>query len=121
MFLILNLNRSIKIKSPYIVLSYNKYLIELLNVLWNSKLITGYEINKNIILVFLKYNRTGIPVIKKIKPISKPSRSYYLNKNNLCKLRLKSNKLYIASNSNQKYLIGLPKDITGRILFEVTT
>jgi len=121
MFLILNINRSIKIKSPYVVLQYNKYLIDILNVLWNSKLISGYEINKTIVLVFLKYTRLGIPVLKKIKPISKPSRSYYLNKLNYSKSPFKYNKLYVVCNSKQKYFIGLPKQISGRVLFEVTT
>jgi len=121
MFLILNINRSIKIKSPYVVLNYNKYLVDILNVLWNSKLITGYEINKTLVLVFLKYTRLGIPVIKKIKAISKPSRSYNLNRFNYNKSPFKNNKLYIVCNSQQKHYIGLAKQISGKVLFEITT
>lgn len=119
MFELLKLNRAIKNNSTKVVLSYNKYIIELLNVLWDSKYILGYEKNKKLVTVFLKYNRWGVSTIKSIKPISKPSKSYFINNLNRNKVLFAKQTIFISCNSNLGYILGTCNDVTGKILFKL--
>ena len=58
-----------------------------LKVLWDEGFIDGYKISKldkNKFQIFLKYNKTGSPIINSLKFLSKPSkRVYYSAKTNL--------------------------------------
>ena len=119
MFEILKLNKPIKDSSTKVVLSYNKYIVELLNVLWDNKFILGYEKRKKLVIVFLKYNRWGVSTIKSIKPISTPSRSLFINKLTRDKLFNSRKLTFIVSNSELGYSISTHNNVTGKVLFRV--
>lgn len=73
-----------------------------LQVLWNEGFISGYRIsasNDKKIEIFLKYTRTGKPVINTIKCLSKPSQRLYYSAKQIWKLN--SSKTFIIFSTNQ--------------------
>jgi len=73
-----------------------------LQVLWDEGFISGYRIsasNDKKIEIFLKYTRTGKPVINAIKCLSKPSQRLYYSAKQIWKLN--SSKTFIIFSTNQ--------------------
>jgi small subunit ribosomal protein S8 len=71
-----------------------------LQILWNEGYISGYRIlNNKKIEIFLKYTRTGKPVINSIKFLSKPSRNLYYSIKQIWKLN--SSKTFIVFSTNK--------------------
>ena len=71
-----------------------------LQILWNEGYISGYRIlNNKKIEIFLKYTRTGKPVINSIKFLSKPSQNLYYSIKQIWKLN--SSKTFIVFSTNK--------------------
>lgn len=77
-----NLISNIKVglihKKLYISVKHTKSLILFINALWDEKLINGFCIEGEKIIVFLKYDYWNRTCIKKIKFFSKPGKRQYL-------------------------------------------
>lgn len=73
-----------------------------LKILWNEGFISGYKIsaqnNKNL-EIFLKYTKTGKPVINSLKFLSKPSQRIYYSSKQVWKLD--SSKTFIILSTNR--------------------
>jgi len=77
--LISNLKNGQSVKKVFVLNENTKICKLLLEILWDEGYILGYKtlFRQNKLKVYLKY-RNGIPVIRFIKPVSKPSlRVYY--------------------------------------------
>jgi small subunit ribosomal protein S8 len=94
-----------KIKNGYlakknkIIQFKSKQIISILNILIKEGLIRSYQIskkNKNIILIYLKYNNNK-PTIQQIIKISKPSRRIYIKNKDF--FYLKKRGIYLISTS----------------------
>lgn len=73
-----------------------------LKILWDEGFISGYRIfalNDQKVEIFLKYTRTGKPVINSLKGLSKPGRRLYYSAKQIWKLD--SSKTFIIFSTNQ--------------------
>ena len=73
-----------------------------LKILWDEGFISGYRIfalNEQKVEIFLKYTRTGKPVINSLKGLSKPGRRLYYSAKQIWKLD--SSKTFIIFSTNQ--------------------
>jgi len=73
-----------------------------LKVLWDEGFISGYRtfaLNDKKIEIFLKYTRTGKPVINSLKCLSKPGQRLYYSAKQIWKLD--SSKTFIIFSTNQ--------------------
>jgi small subunit ribosomal protein S8 len=73
-----------------------------LKILWDEGFISGYRIfalNDQKIEIFLKYTRTGKPVINCLKSVSKPGQRLYYSAKQIWKLD--STKTFIIFSTNQ--------------------
>jgi len=99
-----NIQNGQMVRKKIIFQKRKKVCESFLNVLWNEGFISGYSIEKNNLLkIFLKYQK-NLPVIKKIKSISRPgSRIYYSNKQ-LWKIEENKNFIILSTNQGLKTL-----------------
>lgn len=85
-----------------IIKSARKNICEsFLKILWNEGFISGYKIsseNNQTFEVFLKYTRSGKPVINSIKFLSKPSQRIYYSAKQIWKLD--SSKTFVIFSTN---------------------
>jgi len=73
-----------------------------LKILWDEGFISGYRIfalNDQKVEIFLKYTRTGKPVINSLKGLSKPGQRLYYSAKQIWKLD--SSKTFIVFSTNQ--------------------
>ena len=71
------------VNKSFILQKKTKLCSSFLNILWNEGYILGYNIEKSHLNIFLRYNQ-GIPLIKQVQFISKPSkRVYFFIKRNM--------------------------------------
>nr|AEP20716.1 ribosomal protein S8 [Kryptoperidinium foliaceum endosymbiont] len=73
-----------------------------LKILWNEGFISGYRIssqNPSNVEIFLKYTRTGVPVISSLKFLSKPSQRIHYSSKQIWKLD--SSKTFVIFSTNQ--------------------
>jgi small subunit ribosomal protein S8 len=73
-----------------------------LKILWDEGFISGYKIfalNDQKVEIFLKYTRTGKPVINSLKGLSKPGRRLYYSAKQIWKLD--SSRTFIIFSTNQ--------------------
>ena len=73
-----------------------------LKILWNEGFISGYRIspqNNNNLEIFLKYTKTGKPVINSLKFLSKPSQRVYYSVKQIWKLN--SSKTFVVFSTNR--------------------
>jgi small subunit ribosomal protein S8 len=73
-----------------------------LKILWDEGFICGYRIfalNDQNVEIFLKYTRTGKPIINSLKGLSKPGRRLYYSAKQIWKLD--SSKTFIIFSTNQ--------------------
>jgi len=89
-------------KKSVIVESKKNISESFLKVLWDEGFISGYRTfskNNNKIEIFLKYTRTGKPVINSLKCLSKPGQRLYYSAKQIWKLD--SSKTFIIFSTNQ--------------------
>jgi len=86
-----------------VILEQKKNICEsFLKVLWNEGFISGYRtfaLDDKKIEIFLKYTRTGKPVINSLKCLSKPGQRLYYSAKQIWKLD--SSKTFIIFSTNQ--------------------
>lgn len=73
-----------------------------LKILWNEGFISGYRISnedKTQFQIFLKYTKTGKPVISSLQFLSKPSKRFYYSSKQLWKLD--SSKVFLIVSTNK--------------------
>lgn len=73
-----------------------------LKILWDEGFISGYKIsvqNDKNLEIFLKYTKTGRPVINSLKCLSKPGQRVYYSSKQIWKLD--SSKTFIIFSTNQ--------------------
>ena len=86
-----------------VILEPRKNICEsFLQILWNEGFISGYRIfgqNDKKIEIFLKYSRTGKPVINSLNCLSQPGHRLYYSAKQIWKLD--SSKTFIIFSTNQ--------------------
>ena len=73
-----------------------------LKIVWDEGFISGYRVfteNNKKIEIFLKYTRTGKPVINSLKFLSKPGQRFYYSAKQVWKLD--SSKTFVIFSTNQ--------------------
>jgi small subunit ribosomal protein S8 len=110
-----NIKNGQKANKSFILHPRKTYCALILNILWEEGFILGYKISKQnskMLEIFLKYKQ-GIPVIKNLMPISKPSQRVYCSSKQLWKLNsnlglyiLSTNKGILSLNTCKKLNIG---------------
>lgn len=100
-----------------VVIGPRKNICELfLKILWNEGFISGYKIssqNPNNVEIFLKYNRTGIPVISSLKFLSKPSQRIYYSSKQIWKLDSSKTFVIFSTSHGLKSINECKKDRIG--------
>lgn len=110
-----NIKNGQKANKSYILHTRKKNCALILNILWEEGFILGYTISKNtpeMFEIFLKYKQ-GIPVIKKLVAITKPSFRVFCSSKQLWKINsnlglfiLSTNRGIISLNTCKKLKIG---------------
>lgn len=110
-----NIKNGQKANKAYIIYPRKKNSALILNILWEEGFILGYAISKknsNMFEIFLKYKQ-GIPVIKYLKSITKPSGRIYCSSKQLWKINsnlglfiLSTNKGILSINTCKNLNIG---------------
>jgi small subunit ribosomal protein S8 len=101
-----------KAKKSLVKIAKKKFCIQFLNILWDEGYILGYNIEKSHLNIFLRYNQ-GIPLIKQVQFISKPSKRVYFSLKEIWKidaniglLLLSTNKGVLSLNQSKKLKVG---------------
>jgi ribosomal protein S8 len=55
----------------------SNFLLQNLNILWNNKIIYGYSLKNDFVIIYFKYKNNGISIIKKINLVSKPGKRIF--------------------------------------------
>jgi len=73
----------------------------ILKILWNEGFILGYQIipNTTELKIFLKYSKSGKPVINSLKFLSKPGKRIYFNTKQIWKIN--SNKSFVIFSTHK--------------------
>ena len=98
-------------KRSYVVQKKKKICEYILNVLWNEGFILGYKLEKDDstkIKIFLKYNK-GKPIIKTLKPVSKPGFRVYYSLKQIWKIDSSRTFVIISTTKGLKTLIDCKK------------
>ena len=92
-----------QIAKKSVILETRKNICEsFLKILWDEGFISGYKIlaqNDKKIEIFLRYTRTGKPVINSLKCLSKPGQRLYYSAKQIWKLD--SSKTFIVFSTNK--------------------
>lgn len=112
-------------KKNFVILKLRKYVCEsFLQILWNEGLIAGYKIyglHNDKVKIFLKYSRTGKPVINSLKCLSKPGKRLYYSPENFWKLNSSKILIVFSTNKGLKTINQCKKEkIGGELLFEIS-
>lgn len=89
-------------KKSIIVQTRKNMCEHILKLLWDEGFISGYRIsleNNKKLEIFLKYQKTGKPIINSIKTISKPGKRIYYSAKQIWKMN--SSKLFIIFSTNK--------------------
>ena len=78
----------LKLKRRIVELSYSKFLVNILNLFWNIKIITGFSLFKNKIKIFLNYNKVGRIFFTKVKFFSSSRKKKILSLTKIKKKKL---------------------------------
>ena len=120
--LLSNLKICFKKKKVVLLQKQSKIIIEVLNSLWDEKVIAGYQIlNNGFLKVYLKYTRSGKSFIRNFFLVSKPGRRITLSANNKLLFKSQKNFFYFIKTtagvvSHEKAIL---KNIGGEVLFKV--
>jgi len=84
-----------------VIIQQQKNLCEsFLHILWDEGYISGYKfLNSNQLEIYLKYKKTGEPVINSIKVLSKPGQRVHYSVKQIWKLD--SSKSFLVFSTNQ--------------------
>ena len=88
----------------------------LLKILWDEGFISGYRIfalNDQKVEIFLKYTRTGKPVINSLKSVSKPGQRFYYSAKQIWKLDSSKTFLILSTNQGLKTISQCKKNRLG--------
>lgn len=78
---------------------------EFLKIFWNEGFISGYRVsiqNKDNLEIFLKYTKTGKPVINSLRFLSKSSQRIYYSSKQIWKLNSSKTFIILSTNSGLK-------------------
>lgn len=120
--LISQIKINLKKKKTVLLQKNTKIIIELLNALWNEKLIYGYYIFKSdFVKVYLKFNKVGKSLIQNIKMISTSGRRVYMSIDEINKLNSIRQKFFFFSTSKGilSHTRALELNVGGEVLFSI--
>jgi len=88
-------------KKDIVVQKRKKICESILKILWDEGFILGYQIiyNSTKFKIFLKYSKTGKPIINSLKFVSKPGKRTYFNTKQIWKIN--SNKAFIIFSTHK--------------------
>jgi ribosomal protein S8 len=114
---------NLKKKKTVLLQKKTKIIIELLNALWDEKIIYGYSLLKsNFVKVFLKFNKVGKSLIQKINLFSTAGRHVYMSIYDIKNLS-RTNKNFFFFFSTSKGILSQKKasalNLGGEILFSI--
>ena len=100
-----------------VILESRKNICEsFLKILWDEGFISGYRIfsqNDKKIEIFLKYTRTGKPVINSLKSLSKPGQRLYYSTKQIWKLDSSKTFIIFSTNKGLKTIYQCKKEKLG--------
>lgn len=100
-----------------VILGSRKNICEsFLKILWDEGFISGYRIlaqNHKKIEIFLKYTRSGKPVINSLKSLSKPGKRSYYSAKQIWKLDSSKTFIIFSTNKGLKTINQCKKDKIG--------
>lgn len=113
------LKQSQRSKKLWIKFKKTQFLIKIIKLLFESKLICGYSVKKDFILIFLKYN--GIqPTISSYKVYSKPNKKILMKKQNLFLYKKKNpQSFFFIINIKEILIFSKKKFQSGLLLFKI--
>jgi ribosomal protein S8 len=121
--LLAQIKANLKKKKTVLLQKKTKNIIELLNALWDEKIIYGYSILKSdFVKIFLKFSKVGKPLIQQINLLSTSGRHLYMPIHEIKKLHpTQKNFFFFFSTSkgilSQKKALDL--NLGGEILFSI--
>jgi ribosomal protein S8 len=114
---------SLKKKKTVLLQKKTKIIIELLNALWDEKIIYGYSILKSdFVKVFLKFNKVGKSLIQQINLLSTSGRRVHMSIYQIKNLsETKKNFFFFFSTSKGilSHKKALALNLGGEILFSI--
>lgn len=121
--LISHIKLNLKKKKIVLLQKKTKFIIKLLNALWDEKLIYGYYIFKfDFVKIYLKFNKSGESLIQDIKLISKTGRRVYMSIHEIRNLKRINENYYIFFNTSKGILShkkALAFNVGGEVLFSI--
>lgn len=109
-------------KKPKIEHNNTVFNIEVLDLLWDEGLISGYKknsANSRKVAVFLKYDDKNRPVLSKIHVISKPGNRIHITIKNIWKIRSTNTLIIVSTSKGIKTLTQCKIDCVGGELLAV--
>jgi ribosomal protein S8 len=121
--LLAHIKLSIKKKKTVLLQKKTKIIIELLDALWDEKIIYGYIILKSgFVKVFLKFIKVGKSFIQQISLLSKATRRIHMSIHEIKNLnQVKKNFFFFFSTSKGilSHKKALASNLGGEILFSI--
>lgn len=106
-----------QIAKKSLVMGSKKNICEaLLKILWDEGYISGYRTsthNAYKFEIFLKYTKTGTPVINSFKPVSKPGHRIYYSAKQIWKLTSRKTLIIFSTNKGLKSITECKKNRLG--------
>ena len=100
-----------------VIIQTRKIVCEkILKILWDEGFISGYRIftqNDKKVEIFLKYTRTGKPVISSLKCLSKPGQRLYYSAKQIWKLDSSKTLIIFSTNKGLRTINQCKKDKIG--------
>lgn len=103
-------------KKSVIIQSRKNICESFLKILWDEGFISGYRIltqDDKKIEIFLRYTRTGRPVVNSIKCLSKPGQRLYYSAKQIWKLNSSKTFIIFSTNKGLKTIYQCKKDKIG--------
>ncbi len=88
--LLIRIKNALRVRKKTVTVPYSKIKIAILKILRDTELIDNFKVvgeNKKQLVINLKYDEVGEPLIEELKRISKPGRRVYLGYKELKPLR----------------------------------
>jgi ribosomal protein S8 len=120
--LLSNLNICLKKKKVILLQKQSKIIIEVLDSLWDAKVIAGYQkLNNGFLKVYLKYTRVGKSFIRNFFLVSTPGRRISISANSKMLFKSQKNNFFFLKTtsgvlSHDKAIL---ENVGGEILFRV--
>lgn len=94
------LSGAIKSRLAWSIVKKSPLILNILDALWNAKIILGYSLQNDVVVVFFKHSEAGTPVIKNFSIISTPG-----------KRKFKKYKFFIGSPITNIYILNTSQGI----------